>query len=511
MLARGGARAIGFVDFDSVGFSDGAGGRGNVVGSTALAELAVNPLIDTTVDNSRPGLPLLTSYRVDPLSSELAGTGVPLAAEGGVVRTVPAVTRAIDLADGAIVNVTPFAADAAPAVVPGLALRLAELGTGAMLSDPTPDGVSLGERRVPLEEGALRVRWSTELDGLDDVQVIDFDELPAGGLVSTALFEDTVVLVGTVDPGATRYVDTPVGRMPEVLVHANALNTLLAGETITVASGGWSTVVTIAAAAAVVLAAGRRRWLAWLVAVAIAAGWLLIVRTRADGGELLPPLGVPVAALGAALLTEVIAQVSALSERRRLRSLFARYVPPTVAQQLVASGRGTAASEGERVAVTVLFCDLRGFTPMAGLLEPTKIRELLNRYYEAMSVGWSAIAAPSCSTPATRCSPCPAHPSRWIASPTPHSNVPARCSRCSPRSTPTWPSCACLTSTSGSFDSGDVVAAHVGCRSASSTRWSATRSTSPTVTAASPPLARSCCRASRRPCSTTRPRRRPDR
>ena len=255
-----------------------------------------------------------------------------------------------------------------------------------MLSDPTPDGVSLGQPRVPLEEGALRVRSSTELDGLDDVQVIDFDELPAGGLVSTALFEDAVVLVGTVDPRATRYVDTPVGRMPEVLVHANALNTLLAGETITVASGGWSTVVTIAAAAAVVLAAGRRRWLAWLVAVAIAAGWLLIVRTRADGGELLPPLGVPVAALGAALLTEVIAQVSALSERRRLRSLFARYVPPTVAQQLVASGRGTAASEGERVAVTVLFCDLRGFTPMAGLLEPTKIRELLNRYYEAMSV-----------------------------------------------------------------------------------------------------------------------------
>ena len=78
----------------------------------------------------------------------------------------------------------------------------------------------MANRRVPLEDGALRVRWSTELDGLGDAHVIDFDNLPAGGSAPTVVFEDAVVLVGTVDPGATRYVDTPVGRMPEVLVHA---------------------------------------------------------------------------------------------------------------------------------------------------------------------------------------------------------------------------------------------------------------------------------------------------
>ena len=53
-----------------------------------------------------------------------------------------------------------------------------------------------------------------------------------------------------------------------------------------------------------------------------------------------------------------------------MRALFAQYVPAGVADQLVASGRGQTASEGERLAVTALFCDLRGFSAFAETVEP---------------------------------------------------------------------------------------------------------------------------------------------
>ncbi|MGI9051651.1 MAG: adenylate/guanylate cyclase domain-containing protein [Ilumatobacteraceae bacterium] len=383
-----GARAIGFVDFDSLGFSDGAGGRGNVVGSSALAEAGVIPLIDVTVESASEGLPLLTAYRVDPLSSELAGTAMPLAARGDVVRTVPALARAIELADGAIVNLAPFAVEAADrdatSVVPGLAFRLAELGTGTALTEPAVDGVTLGDRRVPLEDGSLRVRWSSELDSVDDVRVIAFTDV-IKGLGSDSVFQDAIVLVGTVDPASTAFVDTPIGRLPELLVHANALNTVLTGETI--AEGSWvpSTLAAAVAALLIVALAIWRRWLAWLVALAVGASWLVLVWFLAGDGTLLRPLAVPVAAVVAALLATLLSQLTALAERRHLRSLFSQYVPATVAQQLVASGRGAAASEGERVVVTALFCDLRGFTSLAAVLEPGQVRDLLNRYYDAMA------------------------------------------------------------------------------------------------------------------------------
>jgi adenylate cyclase len=72
-------------------------------------------------------------------------------------------------------------------------------------------------------------------------------------------------------------------------------------------------------------------------------------------------------------------------DRRKLRALFSQYVPATVARQLVDSGNAQSAVAGARLTVTVLFCDLRGFTAVAARLTPAQVRELLDCYYEALS------------------------------------------------------------------------------------------------------------------------------
>lgn len=391
VIAAGrGARAIAYVDFDSLTFSDGAGGRSNVIDSQQLQQLGVGVLHDPRLETVEGGLPYLSGYRVDPLASELAGVGID--SVGGPGRTVPALVRVSDLTDGVIVDVPAFAGGAADrtstVVVPGLALRLTEIATGTALTGPTLDGVMFGDTNVPLEEGRLRIAWSDELDELDDPRIVPVTELARD--IPDDLFRDAVVLVGTVDPSKTEYIDTPVGPLPEVLVQANAVNTLFSRSWVRSGPGAVPWVATLAGVGVVaVMNLGGRRPRRWWPTLAVAIGislvWSATAVVAADRGTLLAAVPPVAGTLAAALLVGAVRQVEVFTERRRLRTLFAQYVPATVAEQLVASGRGEQASAGERVAVTLLFCDLRGFTPIAARLEPSEVREMLNLFYEVLS------------------------------------------------------------------------------------------------------------------------------
>jgi adenylate cyclase len=66
-------------------------------------------------------------------------------------------------------------------------------------------------------------------------------------------------------------------------------------------------------------------------------------------------------------------------------ALFSQYVPEAVAQQLVDADRAQVAAEGERLDMTVLFCDLRGFTALSESLEPATVRVMLNHYYDRVT------------------------------------------------------------------------------------------------------------------------------
>lgn len=66
--------------------------------------------------------------------------------------------------------------------------------------------------------------------------------------------------------------------------------------------------------------------------------------------------------------------------RRQLDVLFHQYVPPAVADALI-EDPSRAAFGGATTDVTVLFADLRGFTPFAERSEPAAVVDVLNRYF----------------------------------------------------------------------------------------------------------------------------------
>jgi class 3 adenylate cyclase len=79
------------------------------------------------------------------------------------------------------------------------------------------------------------------------------------------------------------------------------------------------------------------------------------------------------------------ARIGASLEKKRLRDqqkeLVRRFATPEVAQELQASG---FALGGKRVRATVMFCDIRGFTPLAESQPPEETIELLNTWYTLM-------------------------------------------------------------------------------------------------------------------------------
>jgi adenylate cyclase len=71
-----------------------------------------------------------------------------------------------------------------------------------------------------------------------------------------------------------------------------------------------------------------------------------------------------------------------LLERRRVTSIFGRYVAPQVVTELLKGGEESQQLGGTRKEITVLFVDIRGFTPMSEKAQPEEVVAILNDYLD---------------------------------------------------------------------------------------------------------------------------------
>jgi class 3 adenylate cyclase len=76
--------------------------------------------------------------------------------------------------------------------------------------------------------------------------------------------------------------------------------------------------------------------------------------------------------------------VEQLRHKERLRETFGRYVDPRVVEGLI-DRQSPAAGEGERRVMTVLFCDMKGFTSLSEGMTPQGLVKVMNHYLSTMS------------------------------------------------------------------------------------------------------------------------------
>ena len=301
------------------------------------------------------------------------------AGEDGVVREIPLIAES-DTAD-----------------LPSLALATymyVEKVDGPVIQRPF--GVEVGDRVIPTGGAKLfRINFSPGLspgEGGPGSETVPF--VSAGALLNSAdpvpELEGKIVFIGATAPILQDFRQTPVAKsnlgVPGVFVHANALNTMLTGEFLyegsTAETAGW--VFVLAAAIAIV------SWLFPLrfgvsVPLLLMIGWLLWSFARFEAGVIPDFVSPPLAALFAIMFGLVMRYLTEGKARRRVAALFSQYVPPSVAARLVNEDRVDSVMQGERLDVSVLFCDLRGFTAQAAKMEPGEVRLMLDTYYERLS------------------------------------------------------------------------------------------------------------------------------
>jgi len=289
----------------------------------------------------------------------------------GVVRSLPVVLD--DRADNLF--------------VPALALETVMALRG--ITSPVvvrPDGVQMGNRFVPTSaHKTMLINFSARLS--DPTRAISAADVMAGRVARDRV-AGKAVFVGVGDPtlGDNKAAPTNKAGIPGVMLHANAANTLLTATYLEPVSRTENLLVIALLAAAIAIAVLTLPvWLSPIIAILAGLIFFVVAFLRFDDGHVMN--------LVYPLLTVVLAFVGSLAvryfaetrQRRRVTSLFAQYVPEAVAQRLVDEDRAETAVEGQRVDLTVLFCDLRGFTAMSESLEPSVLRALLNHYYDRLT------------------------------------------------------------------------------------------------------------------------------
>lgn len=266
------------------------------------------------------------------------------------------------------------------AVLPNLGIQMWRLGRYEDLQLNATQAL-LGEQLLPVDK-KTRARLNYYPDG--NWQRIPFAELMQPDWDPQRL-EGHWVLVGVSEAGVTDLRATPIGQLAGPLVHLTFLANLLDNSLLTDING-WMLLVTllIVFTALVFIWQLNMPWLRLFLSVGVG---LAIYAVGVAGYvwfnlwlEIFYPL---LFLLLAAIIGELGLFLATRAETAYLRSAFSSYVAPSLVDKLVLQGDKLQLG-GKKQQLTVLFSDLRDFTPTTELLETEDLVSHLNRYFGLM-------------------------------------------------------------------------------------------------------------------------------
>jgi len=247
------------------------------------------------------------------------------------------------------------------------------------------EGLQVGPQTIPVDEHAAALipyrgpRGAFEYVSLADVIK---DRIKPGAL------KGKIALVGTTAPGLEDLRAAPVNAsFPGVEVHANLIAGILDGELKQKPQYAMGAEVLFLAAIGIALAVLLPQLSALWASVAAVAGAALFVGVNFafwQGGQVLPLAGLVLMVAALYTMNMAYGYFVESRSRRQLAGRFGEYVPPELVDWM--SRDPERYSMMPRSAeLTILFCDVRGFTSISESLKPEALREYINEYLTTMS------------------------------------------------------------------------------------------------------------------------------
>jgi adenylate cyclase len=393
------ARLAPSLDYDAL-FAQSLSGRAAVLGFYLTSDRdgrarGTLPRAALTADQLR-GLPLrATSWNGYGANIEVLANAVPVAGffnsitdEDGVVRSLPLLAEHEGRYYESLALAVFRAAMGMPELRPGYAHTQPQGDYDPLQSVIlNQDGRDL---TLPVDDrlaALIPFRGPGDVSG-GSFRYVSASDVLEGSLPASSL-KDRVILVGSTAPGLLDLRVTPVGRTyPGVETHANVLSALLDGKSIVrpdyalgfdalqLLCTGFLMAITLpllAAGPAVALSLGV---IALLTGINL---WLYI-----SHGLALPLATAVLMALLAFALNMVYGYFVESKSKRELAALFGTYVPPELVDEMVKEPESYSMEATSRE-LTVMFCDMRGFTAMSERMEPLQLQALLNDVFSKLT------------------------------------------------------------------------------------------------------------------------------
>lgn len=270
-------------------------------------------------------------------------------------------------------------------VVPGLGLAIAMQTEGSPTGEPGRGrSIKIGPSRdVPIDEaGRIRLRYRGPPGAHRVISGAEFLD-PA---FDASVFRDKLVLVGIRDNEQDLSASPLSKRHPGVEVQATILDNLRRGDPFRPAppaalAVAWFATALVLAGLGARFAAGAAPALLLLAALAIPWGAGLAAYRSGLAWPVTPHAMVGLVAMAGTIVNNYSRENR---ERRRLRKTFDKYVSPDVIETLLRNPAGVTLG-GETREISVLFCDLAGFTRLSERLSPTEVVDFLNEYLDLLS------------------------------------------------------------------------------------------------------------------------------
>ena len=321
-------------------------------------------------------------------AAPVAGFFNPMVDYDGVVRAVPLVAEHKNRYYESLALAVYRMMIGSPVVEPGFVQE----GAGRNYQGLDHIRLRLGERvrAVPVAEGVLTL---VPFRGAGGPQGGSYQYVSASDVLNKRLPADSlkgkIVLVGTTAPGLQDLRVTPVGEAyAGVETHANLISGLM-DDKIPIRPDwtlGYDIVILVLAGLVLafllpLISATHAVLLSLGVAAAVTALNYYLYVSHSYALPLAAALSM--AATAFALNMSYGYFVESRS-KRELAHLFGSYVPPELVDEMV-KDPGSYSMKAASKELTVMFCDMRGFTKMSERMEPTQLQELLNGVFSRLT------------------------------------------------------------------------------------------------------------------------------